>query len=520
MITLRSYVGGRWIAGDGERARLVNPATEEAIAEAGTGGVDMEAALEHARAGGVALREMTYLQRGELLRAMARLIHARRDELIEPAIANGGNTRSDAKFDIDGASGTLAYYAELGAGLGDVRVLADGDGAQLGRSARLWGQHVLVPRHGVAVQVNAFNFPGWGFAEKAACALLAGMPVIAKPATATALLAYRMVEAIVEARILPEGALGFLAGGAGDLLRRLGGQDVLAFTGSSETGAHLRALREIAGRSVRVNVEADSLNAAVLAPDVAPGSPTFDLFVADVAKEMTQKAGQKCTAFRRLLVPSPLVGAVESALVERLGAVKVGDPAREEVTMGPLATAQQLRDVRAGLARLRAEVTSVFGGDGAVEPIGLPSGRGYFVGPVLLRCNNPDAATAVHQLEVFGPVATIVPFDGETRSAVDLVRRGGGMLQTSIYGDDRDRLAALALGIAPFVGRLVIGSEKIAGQATAPGAVLPQLVHGGPGRAGGGEELGGLRGLSLYLQRTALQGDKPLVESIARQNRG
>jgi 3,4-dehydroadipyl-CoA semialdehyde dehydrogenase len=520
MITVSSYVEGRWVAGTGARATLVNPATEEPVAEAGSGGVDFKAALEHARTvGGPALRELGFKQRGELLRAMSRLIHAHRDELIKPAIDNGGNTRSDGKFDIDGASGTLAYYAELGASLGDTHVVADGDGIQLGRSARFHGQHVLVSRDGVAVHINAFNFPAWGFAEKAACALLAGMPIITKPATSTALTTFRMIELIVEAKILPPGALTFISGGAGDLLNHLTGQDVLAFTGSSDTGAWLRALPHLIGRSVRVNVEADSLNAAVLALDAERGTPTWDLFLADVAKEITQKAGQKCTAVRRIMVPSPLVAAVEEDLAERLAQVKVGDPARDEVTMGPLATAQQLKDVRAGLAKLRAETESVFGGDGAVSPLGVPAGRGYFVGPVLLRCNKPDAASAVHQHEVFGPVATIVPYDGEARSAAALVRRGGGMLVTSIYGDDRERLAALALGVAPYCGRVCLGSSKLAGQSTPPGTVLPHLVHGGPGRAGGGEELGGLRGLSFYMQRTALQGDKPIVEGLARPPR-
>ncbi|MSP63340.1 MAG: 3,4-dehydroadipyl-CoA semialdehyde dehydrogenase [Myxococcales bacterium] len=520
MITLRSYIGGRWVEGSGQRATLVNPSTEEPVAEAGTGGIDFRAAIDHARTVGVpGLRELTFRQRGDLLRALSRLIHAHRDELIAPAMQNGGNTRGDAKFDIDGASGTLAHYAEVGATIGDARVLTDGEGVQLGRSARFHGQHILTPRDGVAVHINAFNFPAWGLAEKLACALLAGVPVITKPATSTALTAYRIALLIIEAKILPEGALTFLAGATGDLLNHLTGQDVLAFTGSSDTGAWLRALPHLIGRSVHVNIEADSLNAAVLTLDAERGTPAYDLFITEVAREITQKAGQKCTAVRRIIVPAPFADAVQEDLAERLAAVKVGDPAHESATMGPLATAQQLRDVRAGIARLRAEADTVFGGDGAVTPLvleGAAAGKGYFVGPVLLRCNKPDLASAVHSHEVFGPVATILPYDGESRSAAQLVRRGGGTLVVSIYGDDRERLTDLALAIAPYTGRIHLGSSKLAGQATPPGTVLPQMIHGGPGRAGGGEELGGLRGLAFYMQRTAIQGDKPIVEQLAR----
>jgi 3,4-dehydroadipyl-CoA semialdehyde dehydrogenase len=518
MITLRSYACGRWIDGSGAKATLVNPATEAPVAEAGTGGLDFRAALDHARTvGGPALRELTFAQRGKLLQAMSQAIHAHRDVLITPAIENGGNTRSDAKFDIDGAIGTLAYYARLGEDLGNIRVLTDGDSLQLTRSARFHGQHLLVPREGVAVHVNAFNFPAWGMAEKAACALLAGVPVISKPATSTALTAFRIVELLVEARSLPDGAFTFLAGSAGDLLSHLEGQDVLAFTGSADTGVTLRGGEAVLGRSVRVNVEADSLNAAVLGADVERGSPTWDLFIADVVRDMTQKAGQKCTAIRRVLAPAAIADAVQEDLVERLAAVKVGDPSRDDVNMGPVATAQQLRDVRAGIARLRGEAESVFGGDGScASPIGASDGKGYFVSPVLLRCSNAERAAAIHSYEVFGPCATLLPYDGTPRAAAAIVKRGGGTLVCSLYGDDRDQLAAATHAIAPYTGRLFLGSAKLSGQATPPGTVLPQLVHGGPGRAGGGEELGGPRGLQFYLQRTAIQADKPILETLSK----
>jgi len=504
---LRSYVQERWVEGQGSLATLVNPATEEPLARTGTGGIDFGGALEHARTGGAPLREMTFAQRGEVLRAWSKALHAQRDELIGLAIANGGNTRGDAKFDVDGAIATLAHYADLGAQLGSLRALRDGEAVQLGRTARYAGIHLWVPRDGVAVHVNAFNFPAWGTAEKAAAALLAGMPIVSKPATSTALVAFRIAELGVGTGALPRGSFTFLAGSPGDLLDRLAAQDVVAFTGSSQTAAKLR--EQLARRGARLNVEADSLNAAVLGPDVKPGSATWDLFVADVVRDMTQKAGQKCTAVRRIFVGSQLA-AVQEALVERLSAVKVGDPARPEVGMGPVSTADQLRDVRAGIAKLAREAQTLVGGERASES------KGYFVAPTLLLSKDPAAATVVHRDEVFGPVATLCAVPGDSpAAAAGLVQRGRGGLVCSVYSDDRDFLRAFVLAVAPYHGRIYLGSEKVAGQTMGPGTVLPQLVHGGPGHAGGGEELGGLRGLQLYSQRVALQGDRALLDAVA-----
>ena len=516
MKELSSYVGGGWVAGKGRPATLVNPATEEALATASTDGVDFGAALAYARdRGGPALRGMTFRQRGELLRAMSKAIHARRDELLALGIANGGNTRSDAKFDVDGAIGTLAAYADLAPELGDTQVLVDGDGAQLGRSARLFGQHVYVSRVGVAVHVNAFNFPAWGLGEKAACALLAGMPVIAKPATSTALLAHRMVEILVDEKVLPDGALSFVCGSAGDLLDRLGGQDVLAFTGSGITAGTLRGGKAFTYASAHVNVEADSLNAAVLGPDAVDGSDLVNLFVGDVVRDMTQKTGQKCTAIRRVYVPAGLVDAVLERLHERLAAVKVGDPSREDVGMGPVATAQQMRDVREGITRLAAGARTVCGGASTIEALGVAAGKGYFVAPTLFHSAEPRADDAAHSHEVFGPVATVMPYDGSASAAATRVAWGDGGLVSSVYSDDKDFARDFVLGIAPFHGRVTLGTTKTASQAIPPGLVMPQLLHGGPGRAGGGEELGGRRGLALYMPRVALQGDRALVEAIA-----
>jgi oxepin-CoA hydrolase/3-oxo-5,6-dehydrosuberyl-CoA semialdehyde dehydrogenase len=515
--TLTSYLQDRWITGAGALAPLFNPATEEQVAAAGTAGVDFGAALAHARAAGPALRELTYAQRGEMLRTLSKALHAHRDELIGLAVQNGGNTRSDAKFDVDGAIGTLAHYADLGAQLGPVRALRDGEPVQIGRTARYVGVHVFTPRDGVAVHINAFNFPAWGTAEKLACALLAGMPVLSKPATSTALVAWRLSQICVETGALPPGAFGFICGSAGDLLSRLGTDDVVAFTGGASTAKMLRGT--LGPQGVRFNVEADSLNSALLGPDVEQGSATWDLFIADVAKDLTQKAGQKCTAIRRIFVPADKTDAVQEALIERLSGVRVGDPSRPEVNMGPLATKDQQRDVRAGLARLLGETKAVFGGEGAPSVNAADPSKGFFVGPVLLRCDAPAAAQALHRDEVFGPVSTLCAVGGEgaalARESVSLIRRGGGSLVCSVFSDDRAFLKDVVLGLAPAHGRIYLGSEKVVGQTFGPGTVLPQLLHGGPGHAGGGEELGGLRGLSLYSQRTALQGDKALLDAIA-----
>lgn len=515
MNDLASYVCGGWTAGKGKPTTLVNPATEEALATASSEGVDFGAALAFARdRGGPALRAMSFKQRGELLRAMSKAIHAKRDELLGLAIANGGNTRSDAKFDVDGAIGTLAAYADMAPELGDGHVLVDGDGIQLGRSPRLFGQHVYVSRPGVAVHVNAFNFPAWGLGEKAACALLAGMPIIAKPATATALVAHRIVEILVDEKVLPEGVLSLVCGSAGDLLDRLGAHDVLAFTGSSDTAAKLRSGKAFTVASAHVNVEADSLNAAVLGPDVGEGSDVLNLFVADVARDMTQKTGQKCTAIRRVYVPTDKMDAVVELLRDRLSSVKVGDPSREDVGMGPLATKQQLDDIRAGIARLQGSTRTVCGGTDAVDALGVGK-KGYFVAPTLLASAEPRQDDAAHAHEVFGPVATVMAYDGTAATAARMVGWGGGGLVSSVYSDDKDFVRDAVTGIAPFHGRVTIGSSKVAGQAIPPGMVLPQLLHGGPGRAGGGEELGGRRGMALYMQRVALQGDRALVEAVA-----
>jgi oxepin-CoA hydrolase/3-oxo-5,6-dehydrosuberyl-CoA semialdehyde dehydrogenase len=513
MQQLASYLSGSWSAGSGPKITLVNPSTEAAIAEVAAGGHDLAGAFGHARTVGTReLGQLTFAQRGALLAGLAKAIHGAREELIALAVANGGNTRGDAKFDIDGGAQTLSHYAELGAGLGSARLIGDGEPIQVGRTARMGGQHAWARRRGAAVHINAFNFPGWGLCEKLACALLAGMPVIAKPATATALVAHRLVELF--ARLLPPGALQLLVGPAGMLLDHLGPGDVVAFTGSSATARMLRTHPAIVAHAVRLNVEADSLNAAVLAPDVALTGEAGALFLADVARDMTQKTGQKCTAIRRVLVPADRLAEVADALRDRLGRIAVGDPAREGVGMGPLATAQQRDDVRAGIARLAAATEAIHGGTGEIDPVGVPAGKGYFVGPVVRATQSPMTCAPLNEHEIFGPVTTLGAYNGEPELAAEFVARGEGCLVSSAYSDDRDWVAAFVSAAAPWAGRLYLGSSKMASQSPGPGTALPSLLHGGPGRAGGGEELGGARGLQLYMQRCALEGDASVLKSL------
>ena len=512
---LNSYLSGAFVTGSGRTATLYDPSHGTPVATTSTEGLDIKGGLEFARTkGGPALRELTFVQRGQLLSAMASALHEHRDELLDLARLNGGNTRGDAKFDIDGATGTLAYYGKLGSKLGDRTFFVDGDSEQLARNPRYIGQHLRVPRQGVAVHINAFNFPAWGFGEKAAVALLAGMPVLCKPATSTALVTARMFEILAAADVLPPGAVSLLCGSAGDLLDHLGPQDAVAFTGSSDTGAMIRGRENLLRAGVPVNVEADSLNSAVLGPDVDDDSDTFDMFVREVARDMWQKSGQKCTAVRRIYVPRDSLEMVREALVAEIERNPAGDPSLREVKVGPVATAQQHRDVKAGIQQLASESRFIHGDGGTGALVGDGLENGYFVGPTLLEVDGPGPGL-VHDLEVFGPVQTLVPYDGTAGEAVPSVARGKGSLVSSVYTDDKNFAKDMILGLAPYNGRLHLGGHKVADHSPGPGTVLPQMVHGGPGRAGGGEELGGVRGLHFYMQRTAVQGLKTLIERIA-----
>ncbi|MCB9914351.1 MAG: 3,4-dehydroadipyl-CoA semialdehyde dehydrogenase [Planctomycetes bacterium] len=506
MQRLSSYVLGAWHTGGDRTATLYDPTTDEAVAACSTDGIDFAAVVRHGReVGGPALRAMTFAERGALLKALSAAIHEHREELIEIGCKSGGNTRGDAKFDIDGATGTLAAYAHFSKSLGDKRYIADGEQVQLGRTKRFVGAHVRVPRQGVAVHVNAFNFPAWGMMEKLACAILAGVPVIEKPGTPTAWLAWRVAQITVDSGLLPEGAFQFLCGSVGDLLDHLGPQDGLAFTGSAATGAKLKGHPGLVARNVRVNLEADSLNAAVLAPDVDASCETYALFLQNLVTDITQKTGQKCTAVRRIFVPRDRVDEVRDDLVAALGRVKVGDPRDGESRMGPLASKAQFEDVRNGIARFSEFADVACGG---AEPL---FDKGCFLAPTLLVAKDARAEL-FHAEEVFGPVSTILPYGGGVEEAVELVGLGRGSLVSSIYTNDADWAEAYVLGAGCWHGRVWIGSDRMAEQALAPGMVLPAMVHGGPGRAGGGEELGELRGLEFYTQRVALQGFSGLLE--------
>ncbi|MCP3979848.1 MAG: 3,4-dehydroadipyl-CoA semialdehyde dehydrogenase [bacterium] len=516
MKTLRNYVHGTVHEADSGFVPLVDPCSEETIAQVSSAGVDFRKALEHARtAGHAALNEMTIGQRAELLGAMAKALHEHRDELIALSLRNTGATRKDAKFDIDGGTFTLSHYKSLGESMGARRFFVDGEGVQLGRSARFSGEHLLLPLSGVAVHINAFNFPVWGFAEKAACAILAGMPVITKPATSTAWVAERCMEIIHEAGALPPGVFSMICGSTGDLLDQLGSQDVLAFTGSASTALKLRSKANMLESNTRVNLEADSLNAAVLAADVEPGSETWGVFVNDVAREISQKTGQKCTAVRRIIVPGERLAEVQDALVERLEAIVTGNPEDASVSMGPLATRQQLDDAIEGVKLLRQDADVVLGTGERIDGVGNPAGKGWFFGPTLLRMRDGAEGKAVQSHEVFGPVSTLIPYDGSAEGAACMGAGGGGSLVTSLYTDDGEFLTRFLVSGGSYQGRLYVGSEKVAPMLPGSGVAMPQVLHGGPGRAGGGEELGGERGLSLYLQRVAVTGDRALIQRAA-----
>ena len=493
---LANYVSGEWVEGKGDGTSLIDPSTGEELARASSDGVDVAAALDFARTtGGPTLRALSYAERAAALRAVADVLGENRDKYFATAQANSGNTQIDAMIDIDGGIGTLKYFASIGKGLGDARAFKDGSLEHLGKDENFRATHISVPLTGVAVHINAFNFPSWGLWEKAAVSLLAGVPVLAKPATATALLSFDMVRDVVAAGVLPAGALSLICGNARNLLDHVTGFDAVAFTGSAETAQYLRATPAVIAGAPRFNVEADSLNTSLLGPDAGPGSAEFDLFVREVAREMTVKAGQKCTAIRRALVPSSTLDAVSEALAARLARTVVGNPRNETVTMGPIVNKAQQQSVLDGIDALATETVAVTGG--TVDPLDADAATASFVAPTLLRCDDPKGASAVHEVEVFGPVATLMPYD-DAADAYRLAGLGGGSLAASVFTGDDDFAADAALGLAPNHGRVLVVDESVGKSSTGHGIVMPMCVHGGPGRAGGGEELGGLRGFALF----------------------
>ena len=511
---LQSYCEGRWMSGTGQAVLLRDASTAEVIASATSEGLDFGAMLAHARTiGGANLRRLTFHERAAILKALAKHLNEKKDELYRLSYATGA-TKSDAWIDIDGGIGTLFVYASKGMKeLPDSRVYVDGALETLAKSGGFLGQHIYVSLEGAAVHINAFNFPVWGMLEKLAPAFLAGVPVIVKPATATAYLTELAFRQIIESGLLPEGAAQLICGGVGDLFEHLTCQDVIAFTGSASTARKLRMHPRVIEQAVRFTAETDSLNSCILAPDAVAGTPEFDLFVREVVREMTVKAGQKCTAIRKAIVPSSQCAAVLEALRASLAKIVIGNPREETVRMGPVASLAQRREVLEQLARLERETEVVYGGSGTRAPAGADADRGAFLTPTLLHCRDIARARAVHEVEAFGPVSTVVPYAG-LEQAIDLARRGAGSLVGSVFSADESIAAQLVLGLAPFHGRILVVNRHCAKDSTGHGSPLPHLVHGGPGRAGGGEEMGGIRGVLHYMQRTAVQGTPDVLTAV------
>ena len=451
---LTSFLAGSWIKGDGDGTPLVDPVLGTTLATASTAGIDMGAGVEFARRkGGPNLRAMTYTQRAGMIRAIADRLMEYYDAYKDLALQNSGNTSADADIDVGGAIATLKYYARLGQNLGEVQVLRESDTDVLSKDGTFNAIHVKTPRQGVAIHINAFNFPAWGLWEKAAVALLSGMPVIAKPATATCLLSQAMMRHVLEAEIVPEGALSLVCGGVGDLLDHVSEQDVIAFTGSSATAKTLRSHPVLVSSGARLTVEADSINACVLGPDAGPDSPEFALFVKEVAREMSTKAGQKCTAIRRAFVPTAHIEAARDALVARLSGIAVGNPRNESVRMGPVVNKAQQADVLAAITTLAEDAEIVAGGDGP-ELVDAVDKIGSFVAPTLLLCANPKQAKSVHDIEAFGPVSTLMPYD-DKESCWDMVAAGRGCLVTSVFTADSGFAAETIEASAAWNGRLL-----------------------------------------------------------------
>lgn len=511
---LASYVYNRWVEA-GADAQPVQSAIDGAIvALAGSDEVDFGAVAAHARHKGLpALRRLTFQGRAALLKKLAQYLGEHKAALYELSFQTGA-TRRDSAIDIDGGIGTLFAYAGMGRReLPDSNMLLDGPLLGLSRQGSFVGRHMETPMDGIAIHVNAYNFPCWGMLEKLAPALLAGVPCIVKPATQTAYLTEAMVRLIVTSGILPEGSIQLICGRLGDLLDHVSGQDLVSFTGSLETSLQFRNHPAVARNATRFVAERDSLNAAILGPDARPGTPEFDLFIREVSREMTVKAGQKCTAIRRILVPAGAIDAVSAALVETLSRTVVGDPRVEGVTMGPLVGLGQREDVRQRIEALRTEADLVLGEIDNPSVQGADAEKGGYLPPILLRVKDAKHAHAVHTLEAFGPVSTLIAYD-DLSDAIALARRGEGSLVATAVTYDADIAAELAFGIASYHGRLHLLDRDSAGESTGHGSPLPGLVHGGPGRAGGGEEMGGIRGVHHYLQRTAIQGSPALLARL------
>ncbi|UWQ77011.1 phenylacetic acid degradation bifunctional protein PaaZ [Leisingera sp. M658] len=517
LLEISSFAAGQWVAPGAGARNIASAITGEVMATAGNDALDVQAMLDYARSvGGANLRQLTFHDRARMLKALAGHLNQHKQALYDLSFDTGA-TQSDHMIDIDGGIGTMFVFASKGRReMPDGHIYLDGDVEQLSRNGTFLGQHICTPLRGVAVHINAFNFPVWGMLEKLAPTLLAGVPAIVKPATNSCYVTELAVKLMLDSGILPEGALQLVSGGLGDMLDHLTMQDVVSFTGSANTALKLRANPVILENSVRFVAEQDSLNASILGPDAQPGTPEFDLFVKEVSREMTTKAGQKCTAIRRIIAPQSQVNAVIEALSARLAKTTIGDPRLETTRMGALVSNSQKRDVLEKAAIIGQEAERVFGDPENFTVDGADAEKGAFVPPMLFHCADPDKALRVHDTEAFGPVSTIMGYR-DLDHAIDLANRGQGSLVASVITHDPSVAREVALGAGAYHGRLYFNNRDSMKESTGHGSPLPHMVHGGPGRAGGGEELGGVRGVKHYMQRTAIQGSPEILSAIGEK---
>ncbi len=514
---LGNLVLDRWVEGDGDGNILASAVDGNAVARITSAGLDFGDILNHARTvGGTNLRKLTFHERGEMLKALAQYLMEHKQELYALSTQTGA-TKGDSWIDIDGGISTLfVASSKARREMPNDHVYLDGPYEPLSRNGTFIGQHIYTPKLGAAVHINAFNFPCWGMLEKLGPALIAGVPAIVKPASSTAYLTELMVRRIQASGILPDGALQLICGSTGDLFEHLNCQDTIAFTGSKGTAEFLQQHPRVVSQSVAFTAETDSLNSSILGPDAIPGTPEFDLYVQEVMREMTSKAGQKCTAIRRIIAPSNIAGELVAALAKSLGDIRIGNPANKDIDMGALASQGQRDEVRDRVDELSSQASVVYGGEDDFDVVDADASKGAFFMPTLLHCEKPLTSSAVHSVEAFGPVSTVLPYD-TLDEAIELSRLGEGSLAGSIITNDNNVARELVLGTAAYHGRMVIINRHCAAESTGHGSPLPHLVHGGPGRAGGGEEMGGVRGVKHYMQRTALQGSPETLTAIGNQ---
>jgi oxepin-CoA hydrolase/3-oxo-5,6-dehydrosuberyl-CoA semialdehyde dehydrogenase len=513
MNKLGNYITGKWITGDGEGQLLYNAVTGETIASASAKGLDFKTILEYGRTvGNPALRKMTFHERGNMLKALALHLRNHLDKFYKISYQTGA-TKADSWIDIEGGIGNLFANASLRRKFPDSFFCIDGESHNLSKDSSFIGTHILVPKEGVAIHINAFNFPVWGMLEKIAVNLLAGVPAVVKPATITSYLTETVVKEIVASAILPDGALQLICGNAGDLLDHVISQDVVTLTGSASTGLKLKSHPKILNESVPFNMEADSLNCIVLGNDVSPGQPEWDIFMKEVRKEMTAKAGQKCTAIRRIFVPENKMEDMWKAIATSLSQTTIGNPLNEKVRMGSLAGQSQRSEVKEQIRKLLASSQIIYGSLDSVEVIDADANKGAFISPVLLINEKPFSSNEPHEVEAFGPVSTIMPYKN-IDEVIELSKKGKGSLCSSIVTADNKTARQYVLGAATHHGRILVLNAECAKESTGHGSPLPLLVHGGPGRAGGGEEMGGIRGVKHYMQRVAIQGSPTTITAI------